>query len=74
PDDRTIVGTIISLAKSFHMTTVAEGVETDEQLQILRAMKCDFAQGYLFCKPMPMNDLCDWLRRLRSTRKESRSA
>jgi EAL domain-containing protein (putative c-di-GMP-specific phosphodiesterase class I) len=74
PDDRTIVGTIISLAKSFHMTTVAEGVETDEQLQALRAMKCDVAQGYLFCKPMPMNDLCDWLRRLRSARKESRSA
>lgn len=62
-DDRTIVATIISLAKSFEMTTVAEGVETEGQLQALRAMKCDLAQGYLFCRPMPMKELSEWLRR-----------
>jgi diguanylate cyclase (GGDEF)-like protein len=57
PNVRTLVSTIISLARAFHMHTVAEGVETSEQLQILRAMKCDQAQGYLYGRPTPASDV-----------------
>jgi diguanylate cyclase (GGDEF)-like protein len=57
PNVMTLVSTIISLAQAFNMHTVAEGVETAEQLQILRAMKCDQAQGYLFGRPTPASDV-----------------
>ncbi|MCG8568155.1 MAG: EAL domain-containing protein [Desulfobacterales bacterium] len=48
-----IVKSIISLAKGLGLSTVAEGVETKEQLEILRELSCDSAQGYFFAKPMP---------------------
>ncbi len=41
------------MAKSLNMKTVAEGIETQEQLEHLKALGCDFAQGYLFSKPQP---------------------
>jgi diguanylate cyclase (GGDEF)-like protein/PAS domain S-box-containing protein len=44
---------ILSLAKSFNLNVVAEGVETPEQLAILKKWACDCCQGYLFAKPMP---------------------
>jgi diguanylate cyclase (GGDEF)-like protein len=53
PNVMTLVSTIVSLAHAFKMKTVAEGVETDEQLQRLRLIKCDQAQGYLFSRPIP---------------------
>jgi diguanylate cyclase (GGDEF)-like protein len=53
PNVMTLVSTIVSLARAFNMLTVAEGVETAEQLQILHAMKCDQAQGYLYGRPTP---------------------
>jgi EAL domain-containing protein (putative c-di-GMP-specific phosphodiesterase class I) len=48
-----MVSTIISLAHSLKLKVVAEGVETEEQLSILRAMKCDEMQGYLFSRAVP---------------------
>jgi EAL domain-containing protein (putative c-di-GMP-specific phosphodiesterase class I) len=51
------VSTIISLARAFDMHTVAEGVETAEQLKVLHAVKCDQAQGYLFGRPTPASDV-----------------
>ena len=51
PSALTLVSTVVSLARAFGMRTVAEGVETREQLRILREMKCDQAQGYLFGRP-----------------------
>ena len=53
PNVMTLVSTVVSLARAFGMKTVAEGVETPEQLGILRAMQCDQAQGYLFGRPTP---------------------
>ena len=44
------------MAKSLSMKAVAEGVETQEQLENLQALGCDFAQGYLFSKPQPYVD------------------
>jgi EAL domain-containing protein (putative c-di-GMP-specific phosphodiesterase class I) len=53
PDDAAITVAIISLAHSLKLKVVAEGVETREQLEFLRARGCDQAQGYLLARPMP---------------------
>jgi len=51
-DDDEIVK-VISLAKSLGLQSVAEGVETREQVSLLHEHKCDVMQGYYFCRPMP---------------------
>ncbi|MBI2509276.1 MAG: EAL domain-containing protein, partial [Betaproteobacteria bacterium] len=51
--DMAIVTTIIALAHSLNLRAVAEGVETEEQAQLLRLLKCDEMQGYLFSRPLP---------------------
>lgn len=48
----TIVKTIIELAHNLRMEVVAEGIETEEHLALLRKMNCDFGQGYFFSKPV----------------------
>jgi EAL domain-containing protein (putative c-di-GMP-specific phosphodiesterase class I) len=50
----TLVSVIINLARALRLNTVAEGVETDEQLRQLRSLGCDEMQGYLFGKPVPV--------------------
>jgi PAS domain S-box-containing protein/diguanylate cyclase (GGDEF)-like protein len=60
----TLVSTIISLARSFGMKTVAEGVETAEELRMLRGLGCDQAQGYLFARPAPAADVPSVIARL----------
>ena len=54
--DRTaqaVVGTIISLARAFGLSTVAEGVEREEELALLRGLQCEQSQGYLHSRPLP---------------------
>lgn len=51
--DRLLVEGVISLVKQFDITTVAEGIETMEQVEILRSIHCDLIQGYVYYKPMP---------------------
>src|SRR5947208_3939474 len=53
PHDTSIVGTIISLAQALRLKVVAEGVETEQQAQLLRLLRCDQAQGFLFSRPVP---------------------
>ena len=50
----TLVSVIINLAHALRLNTVAEGVETEEQLSHLRSLGCDEMQGYLFGKPVPV--------------------
>jgi diguanylate cyclase (GGDEF)-like protein/PAS domain S-box-containing protein len=57
PESMTIVSTIISLAHALNLKVTAEGVETQEQLQVLRLLRCDEMQGYLFSKPLPAAQL-----------------
>ena len=52
-DDRTLVAAMISLAHNLDLSVVAEGVETKEQMEELRLLKCDRMQGYLFTHPVP---------------------
>jgi EAL domain-containing protein (putative c-di-GMP-specific phosphodiesterase class I) len=48
-----IISAVISLARALNMKVVAEGVETQEQSNMLRLLRCDEAQGYLFNPPLP---------------------
>jgi diguanylate cyclase (GGDEF)-like protein/PAS domain S-box-containing protein len=52
-DATSIVSTIISLAQALRLKVVAEGVETEEQARLLRLLRCDQMQGYLFSPPQP---------------------
>ncbi len=52
-EDSEILQTIISLAKNLKMRVIAEGIETESQLNILKNLGCDYGQGYLMSKPLP---------------------
>jgi len=52
PDDAAIVGAVVSIARSLELTTTAEGIETDGQLDALRALGCDKWQGFLYGRPV----------------------
>lgn len=54
--DAKLVEAIINMARSLNLEVVAEGVETDEQMEFLRVRGCDFAQGYYFSKPVPADE------------------
>jgi len=55
--DAAIVSTILAIGQNLNLTVTAEGVETQEQLDILREKKCDIIQGYYYSKPLPGEDL-----------------
>ena len=52
-DTRPLVESILSIAQAFGLDAVAEGVETDAQLQVLRSLGCERVQGYLYSRPLP---------------------
>lgn len=51
--DAALVFAMVSMAKGLGLATIAEGVESAEQAQILHGMNCEYAQGYLYSKPLP---------------------
>ena len=61
PDDAAIVNMIIQMGKSLNMDVVAEGVETEEQLNCLREMNCAYVQGLLFGDPVSSDDYLELL-------------
>lgn len=61
-EDRAIVDAVIALARSLKRRVVAEGVETEAQLALLRASGCDAVQGFFFACPMPAAQAEAWLR------------
>jgi diguanylate cyclase (GGDEF)-like protein/PAS domain S-box-containing protein len=56
-DDAAIVSTVITLARQLQLRSLAEGVETREQLAFLRTRGCDAYQGFLFCRPLPAAEI-----------------
>ena len=64
-EDRAICNAIIAMAKGLDVRSVAEGVETEAQREMLREQGCDYAQGYLFHKPLSVTDFQALLRPLR---------
>ena len=60
-DDQEITRAIIAMGQSVKLKTLAEGVETDEQLEILRSYGCDYIQGFFYGKPMTANDMTSYL-------------
>lgn len=61
PDDLTILDGVISLATAFDLQIIAEGVESTEHGSMLLQLGCEFGQGYGIAKPMPGNELQDWV-------------
>jgi EAL domain-containing protein (putative c-di-GMP-specific phosphodiesterase class I)/FixJ family two-component response regulator len=64
--DRIMVQKTIEMAHELGMQVIGEGVETQEQLDFLRMKDCDGAQGYLFSRPLPPEELMSWLGTYRS--------
>jgi len=62
PDDAAITNAVINLGHSLNLRVVAEGVETLEQLEYLRAQGCDEMQGYYFSRPLPAGDFAALVR------------
>jgi EAL domain-containing protein (putative c-di-GMP-specific phosphodiesterase class I) len=60
-DDASIVSAVISMGKSLHLRVVAEGVETREQLSLLRAQSCPEGQGYYFSRPVAAGEFTQLL-------------
>ncbi len=73
-DGVAILRAIVLMAHTLRMTVVAEGVETEAQLELLRTIGCDQAQGYLLARPVPADEVPEMLRRLeaRSDSQQSR--
>jgi EAL domain-containing protein (putative c-di-GMP-specific phosphodiesterase class I) len=57
PEGSAIAEAVIRLSQVLHLTTVAEGIETEEQAAELLALGCDTGQGYLYAKPLPGPEL-----------------
>ncbi|MCB4205548.1 EAL domain-containing protein, partial [Deferribacterales bacterium Es71-Z0220] len=58
-----IVKTIIELSNNLGIQTIAEGVETKEQVDLLSELGCKYLQGYYFAKPMPLEDALELFKR-----------
>ncbi|MEW6264317.1 MAG: EAL domain-containing protein [Thermodesulfobacteriota bacterium] len=61
PSDVNVVKAVVSLAHSFHLEVVAEGVETQAQLDFLSSIGCDYLQGYLYSPPLPPEKIMDFM-------------
>ncbi len=68
--NRALVDSVIAMAKAIGISTVAEGVESTDMLEILQSMGIDYFQGYAIARPMPFDELCVWLQSHQETRKK----
>ena len=62
---RAILESSMAMAQKLELTTVAEGVETESELELMRDLGCESVQGYLIARPMPVEELILWLQRRR---------
>ncbi len=61
-DDQEITRAIIAMGQSLNLNTLAEGVESQEQVEILRDYGCDYIQGYFYSKPLPAGQMTEYFR------------
>ena len=73
-EDRIIVRSTIELAHSLGLSVVAEGVETDASRILLMTLGCDVLQGYLISRPLPSDQVIEWITRYREGGTTTRSA
>jgi EAL domain-containing protein (putative c-di-GMP-specific phosphodiesterase class I) len=59
--DTAVVYAAVSFAKALHLTITAEGIESNSQVEQLRALGCELGQGYLFSKPLPAWEMAEYL-------------
>lgn len=62
PKTRDVVASITQLSKKIGAYTVAEGIETPEQLEFLRSTRGDMVQGYIYSKPLDIPEFEEWVR------------
>jgi EAL domain-containing protein (putative c-di-GMP-specific phosphodiesterase class I) len=74
PEDRAIVQTAVQLARSLNLSSVGEGVETEEQLALLREIGCHMFQGSLLARPLPAHELGKVLKRGTASHAENAAA
>jgi diguanylate cyclase (GGDEF)-like protein len=74
PEDAAISAAIIALGHALGLTVTAEGVETEEQVQMLRKQGCDQMQGYFFSRPLPAEEMAELLRERKVARSGRRGA
>jgi len=64
---RTVISCILELSEQLNMETVAEGIETQEQIDFLRELGCDIVQGYYFSRPLPEQEFETWVEEFKNT-------
>ncbi len=62
-NDVAIAKAVIQMAQSLNLEVIAEGVETIEHLKILRTLQCNKIQGYLFSRPLPVEEVEEFLKK-----------
>lgn len=60
-EEKVVIPSVIAMAKKLNLEVVCEGVETVEQVEFLRSIDCDFAQGYYYAKPIPQQEFDEML-------------
>jgi diguanylate cyclase (GGDEF)-like protein/PAS domain S-box-containing protein len=63
PEQERLVAAIIRLGATLNLDTVAEGIEDENQCALLRKLHCRYAQGFFFCRPLPVDEMSSVLRR-----------
>ena len=66
-DDMAITAAVVAMAHKLNLRVVAEGIETKDQLDFLRSNRCEYGQGYLIARPMPISDLESYIQLPRKT-------
>lgn len=61
PHDKAIISAVIALGQGLNLRVIAEGVETQEQMELLRSLNCEQIQGYLFSRPLPVEEATKFL-------------
>ena len=62
-DNHKVMEAIVTLSKQLNMEVICEGVETEEQVELLKHVGCNYAQGYYYSKPVPLEEFFELMKR-----------